>query len=298
MREKCLDIGTIQAFLDGELTSDVLENAAQHISVCSDCALQLATAEEETSFAYSALEQEFNTLVPTQRLWAKINCSIENERKPFWHPVLAFFKNPTVATFASLLIVFGLFIGYLNSGKPNENDLAIKDTKKPIVIENIIIPVPVKSVEKSNPTNTPEKNVRVTSSTEQSNKNYRVVNANLDVKESKRKTAIQNAVPNNTPKTPTATYSYLPGEESYIKTIATLEKTVDSRKDVVLKPSAQYNFAKNIALVDDSINKMKSEVKKNPKNEIAKQLLMASYQNKVDLLNSVAEKTELMASVK
>ncbi len=53
-----------------------------------------------------------------------------------------------------------------------------------------------------------------------------------------------------------------------------------------------------MAVVDDTISKMKSEVKKNPKNEAAKQVLLASYQNKVDLLNSVAEKTELMASLK
>ena len=52
MRDKCFEIGTIQAFLDGELASDVSENIARHLSLCDDCALLLAEAEEETAFAY------------------------------------------------------------------------------------------------------------------------------------------------------------------------------------------------------------------------------------------------------
>ena len=75
MREKCFEIGTIQAFLDGELASAVSENVARHVAVCSDCAVLMAEAEEESAFAFAALESELNTLVPTQRLWSKINQS-------------------------------------------------------------------------------------------------------------------------------------------------------------------------------------------------------------------------------
>lgn len=300
MREKCLDIGTIQAFLDGELASDLAENAARHISACGDCALQLATAEEETATAFYALEQELNSLVPTQRLWAKINDSIEKQRKPFWQPILAFLKNPTVAAFASLLIVFGLFIAYLSSGNRSSDDIAAVSEKKPNTVSATLNSPSVNPINIQNPPDLSEKkdieDTKV-SRAKQDNKNYRIVKANADLNR-------QRSVTSNSPdkdviqKPKAAAYAYLPGEESYIKTIETLEKTVDNRKDEVLKPSAQYNFAKNLALVDDAINKMKSEVRKNPKNETAKQLLMASYQNKVDLLNSVAEKTELMASIK
>jgi hypothetical protein len=51
-----------------------------------------------------------------------------------------------------------------------------------------------------------------------------------------------------------------------------------------------------MAVVNDAIRKMKDVVKKNPKNQSAKQVLYSSYQNKIDLLNSVAEREELMAS--
>jgi hypothetical protein len=87
------------------------------------------------------------------------------------------------------------------------------------------------------------------------------------------------------------------GEESYIKTIATLNTTVANRKDEVLSPSMRYAFERDLAVTDDAITKMKLEVRRNPKNEAAKQILRASYQNKIDLLNSVANKTELMASL-
>jgi hypothetical protein len=88
------------------------------------------------------------------------------------------------------------------------------------------------------------------------------------------------------------------GEESYVKTIATLTETVNNGKDEVLKPAARFAFERDLAVTDDAIKKMSAEVKQNPKNEAAKQILRASYQNKIDLLNSVAEKTELMASIK
>ena len=50
--------------------------------------------------------------------------------------------------------------------------------------------------------------------------------------------------------------------------------------------------------VTDISDRIKAEVRKNPKNDAAKDALRASYQNKIDLLSSVTEKTELMASLK
>jgi hypothetical protein len=40
----------------------------------------LAVAEDENSFVFSALDREMNALVPTQRLWSRINDSIETEK--------------------------------------------------------------------------------------------------------------------------------------------------------------------------------------------------------------------------
>ena len=77
MKENCLDIGIIQAFLDGELAHAESARVSSHVALCDGCASMLAEAENESALVFSALDREFNTLVPTQRLWNRINDSIE-----------------------------------------------------------------------------------------------------------------------------------------------------------------------------------------------------------------------------
>lgn len=294
MRKNCLDIGTIQAFLDGELNDGLLETAADHLAVCDSCAMLLGNAEEESAIAFTALDAELNTLVPTQRLWSKINDSIERERKPFWQTIFAFFKNPTIAAFASLMIVFGLFMTYMNSQAGNETTnlakVSVKQTENITPISTTTLPVSKDSENEISSEDNPVKTVNYPA--ENSKSDFRVVKTvvkeNQTVRQDVKKSSDIEA-----PK-PTV-YQYLPGEESYIKTIATLENTVNTRKDEILKPSERFTFEQNMAVVNDSITKMRREVKKNPRNEAAKEILMSSYQNKVDLLNSVTGKNELMA---
>lgn len=291
MRKDCLDIGTIQAFLDGELSGVLMENAADHLAICDDCAICLANSEEESAIAFTALDAELNTLVPTQRLWAKINGEIEKEKKPFWQTVFAFFKNPTITAFASLLIVFGLFMAYMNSQTKNETPFVAKN------IENKIENIPAVSTSKASSDDLEDEKprienpVKIINQTEKTKPDFRVIKAVVNENQ-----PIRNEIKSPDKVIPqTAAYQYLPGEESYIKTISTLENNVNSRKDEILKPSERFTFEQNLAILNDSITKMRKEVKKNPRNNSAKQILMASYQNKVDLLNSVTEKNELMA---
>ena len=69
MNGNCFEIGTIQAFLDGELASEISLRLTDHIADCDTCARLMAEADEENSFVFSALERELNSLVPTQRIW-------------------------------------------------------------------------------------------------------------------------------------------------------------------------------------------------------------------------------------
>jgi hypothetical protein len=302
MTEKCFDIGTIQAFLDGELASERMEAVSRHVALCDDCAISLAEAEEESAFAFSALEQEFNTLVPTQRLWTKINDSIERENKSFWKPIFAFFSNPTIAAFASLLIVFGLFTALLSSRTETPTNLA---TKTEQTIENAI-PVPT-TVQTSVQTSQSEVNTPalvLASKSDSDKPESRVIKTDLIKREVKSNVNNQKSAPKNSTlnisieNVQLASNENVAGEDSYVKTIATLQETVNSRKDEVLKPSARFAFERDLAVTDNAIKTMRAEVKQNPKNEAAKQILKATYQNKIDLLNSVAEKNELMASLK
>ena len=296
MTEKCFDIGEIQAFLDGELASGKSEAVARHISACDDCAILFATAEEETSFAFSALEQEFNTLVPTERLWTKINDSIEQQRKPFWKPIFAFLLQPSTAAFASLLFVAVVSVTLL-SLKPDAttNYTALTGTNKQTITQPILQNQPLPIVQTRE--NAPAVKEIEAANIKQSKHEIRPVKA-VYVEENKSAGNAKLSTTRN-PDIVTPIYSEnISGEDSYIKTIATLTDTVNTRKDEVLSASARFAFERDLAMTNDAIEKMRREVKKNPNNEAARQILRSSYQNKIDLLNSVAGKTELMASLK
>lgn len=305
MNDQCFDIGTIQAFLDGELSSDKSDKVSHHIASCENCAVFLAEAEEESAIAFSALEQEFNTLVPTQRLWTKINNSIQKEEKSFWKTAAAFFSNQATIAFGSMLIVFSIFTALI-SLQSNKNSV---DVAKKNISDNQSLAV---STVDSGSSALPPKEVL---SLAQNNKkpgvekitkfvkvksDYRITKIISVKKEIPLPTTQRNAY---SPKVKpgisgSETGENVPGEDSYVRTIATLEKTVESRKDEVLRSSARFAFERDLAVSDDAIKKMRAEVQRNPKDEAAKQILRASYQNKIDLLNSVAEKTELMASLR
>lgn len=311
MMRNCLDEGTIQAFLDGELDGATVETVARHVALCDDCAVALSESEREAEFAFSALEQEFDTLVPTHRLWTKINASLEQDAKSrsLWQKITAAVSGwgfqmsmPTVAAFASLLIVFGLFVALFSIKPENNNEFtAQKPEQKQDKVVAVNDPAPTAlRAEEDTPIPSADETVKADFAPEKpqaikanftkpeySNKNTR---APREIKDRRPPTDIQTPV--------VTSLAYLPGEESYVKTIATLSESVDSRKDVVLKPSARFAYEKDMAVIDDAIVKMRAEVKKNPNNKAAKRVLYASYQNKIELLNAVTEKTELMASLK
>lgn len=308
MKEICLDEGTIQAFLDGELGDARMDAATRHLALCEECALLLSTAEEESAFAFSALDGELNTLVPTQRLWLKINDSIaeEKRRHSFWFNFTSFvtglslkISNPSVAAFASLLIVAGLFtVLLLSRPMPQNGEVTVYEPN--VSSTEIANAEPPSSLPDRTVTDEKEKNLddnppsTVAASNDRSNKNEKFSAANANYVNNNRKPKIENP----TPKPEIVVPQYLPGEETYIRTIANLSETVNNQKDSVMKPSSRFSFERDLAVIDDAIDKMKAEVKKNPKNEAAKEILFASYQNKINLLNSVTERTELMASIR
>ena len=287
MNMDCLDIGIIQAFLDGELRQDETARVSGHIATCDACAFMLADAEEESAIVFPALERELNTLVPTQRLWNKINDSIQTERRPFWHKAWAFLTvalmNPSIAVAAVLLIVVGIFAVLLtNRNAPGDVTVA-ENTPKVSLPTVVTAPAPpiVANTGDTVVTTTPRPAVSIERAS------YRPEILRVSVTKADYKVTPQPATVNG----------YMPGEESYIKTISSLNGTVKEQKDDVLRPSERIAYERDMAVVNDTIAKMRTEVKKNPRNASAKEVLYSSYQNKIDLLNSVAQKEELVASL-
>jgi len=293
MNTKCYDIGIIQAFLDGELASDLAAKVTNHVAACDACALALADAEEGSAVVFAALEREFNTLVPTQRLWNRINDSIAVEKQQtslfgkVWAFLTANLGGPSFAVAASVLVVFGIFA-------------AVWGLKAPQQISN----VPAVAVNAPSIANIPTPVVNPASQDKQFAAKPTLATSRMSDtvaevrKNSRREYQVINAVQPVAPKAVVNNAGYLPGEESYVKTIASLSQSVSDQKDTIMRPSERVSYERDMAVVNDSIKRMRDEVRKNPKNESAKQVLYSSYQNKIDLLNSVAQKEELVASLK
>ena len=294
MKENCLDVGIIQAFLDGEISHTETARVSGHIAVCDACAAMLAEAEDESAIVFPALEREFNTMVPTQRLWNKINDSLatERERGPFWKKAWAFpavaIANQSLAAAAGFLIVIGIFAAVWMNRNPVSSEIAMNE-------DPVSTTPSTTTISSTGNTATPATldsltGEQVTVETPEPPAKFVRTDYRPDNRRGISSSAVSSSAANSG--------SYMPGEESYVKTIASLNKTVDEQKDGVLRPGERMSYERDMAVVDDAITKMRKEVKRNPKNESAKQVLYSSYQNKIDLLNSVAQKEELVASLR
>ena len=289
MKRDCLDVGTIQAFLDSELSKDELGRVATHLGRCDDCALMLATAEDESAIVFPALEREFDTLVPTQRLWTKINGEIETERsnRPFWSgartSLAAFFGNPSIAVACGILLFVGIgSIFYLSRTTTSViNTPTVAKVTTPASIS--VPPATVNTEVRDEIIVPPVSNI---------------------TKASVRRRDLVGAVRASAIKKEAVTASPIPaeigtlGEESYVRTIVSLSKTVEVQKETLLRPGERISYERDLAVVDSAIDRMRKEVRKDPKNDSARQVLYSSYQSKIDLMNSVTQKEELVASLR
>lgn len=285
MKNDCLDIGIIQSFLDGELANREMSRVSTHVATCNSCATMLAQAEDESAIVFPALARELDTLVPTQRLWNRINESlvIEKQNASIWQKALAFvrtaFTSPSITVAAGLLIVAGVFAMLMIDRTPSSTKLAVNETTPKFDPPTFV------------PTTAPINFGDETEASSAPATAFRPERASF--RTDSRRPNVYKPQPSSA-----TTADYMPGEESYVKTISNLTKTVDEQKTGgVLRPSQRVAYERDMAVVDDAITKMRAALKRNPKNESAKQVLYSSYKNKIDLLNSVTQKEELIASL-
>ena len=306
MNGKCFEIGTIQAFLDGETTPDVSLRLSDHIASCDACARALAAADEESSLVFSTLERELNTLVPTQRLWTRINdtIAVEKSNVPFWQKMLnsvtASLLNPSFAAAAGILLVLGMFAVVIRVNDNSAGPFIVENQPQPPVAGNTgnetsrVTEAPVTIGSQPVPADTgSEKPLVGTSKLGPQEIRALAASVNANSREIRAQKADLRISP-----TALGANGYLPGEESYVKTISELKENVDQQKDAVMTPSTRVSYERDMAVVNDSITRMREVVKKNPRNQAARQVLYSSYQDKIDLLNSVAQREELLVSLR
>lgn len=305
---KHLDIGTIHAFLDGELSGDALERAAAHFSLCDACSNRMLEAESETDAVMQAFAAENSYAVPTQRIWARINNEIDQIAPVSASPQVSAWQNaaawlgfnklsPLAAPSAAftlgvaLVAVFTFHNFRPVDPEPKPVQVAVNN-ESPVAI--VGAKPPASDLRSGAQTAAPSSAIKTQSPKRLGDFEVTKANYRAQEKSSRKNSVITNkqlkpAVDLNAP---------LVEERLYLDAINDLSQTVASSDEEVMRPSFRVEYEQNIALMDRAIDKMQKQVRRNPKDENAKRILFASYQNKIDLLNTVAEKSQLMATLR
>ena len=272
---KCLDEGILQSYFDGELSSDRMESVTAHLASCLNCSAVARELESENSLVATALATEFDLSVPTERLRQRIDAAVaglqavtaQSETSSglrSWFQALSglFSFSPQRAfAYAALVVVLAFatifaVIRWRHLSVSPKDTLAIAPNVQPKSA-----PVPIA---------TP--------------------NELLAVRPSKPTTIVRKQRP-QTPQlagTNQPAVKLMPGERSYLKTIAALDSTIKTGRRP-MRPALQAEYERNLALVDRALAVTRTAAKNNPNDPDAAEFMFSAYQSKVDLLNTVAD---------
>ncbi|HEY6660843.1 MAG TPA: hypothetical protein VI031_06865 [Pyrinomonadaceae bacterium] len=272
---RCLDEAKLQSYFDGELSIDMMESVTSHLASCVTCAAAARELEEESALLTSALAAEFELSVPTEQLRQRIDAAVLGERISFakttqktgFFAGLLNFGTQRTLGYASLAVVlaFAAILGVVKMRNTSEPPAVVTTNSKtpeqqqiakaaPVPEDQAIPPVKISSPVKT-PTLVAYHPVKVVRTT---------------------------AAPTPSP------VKLLPGERTYLQTIARLDTTINSNKKA-MRPSLQVEYERNLAVVDRAIAATRSAAKSNPNDPDAADFMFAAYQSKVDLLNTIAD---------
>lgn len=279
---RCLDEATLQTYFDGELSGEMMESATLHLAACSTCAAAAREIEEEINLMMTALAPEFEASVPTERLRERIDAAVLDLRVgaassparsglgAFISSLLNFGTQRTLG-YASLVMVlaFAAIFGLVKL-KTTAPQAPIAETQQPQVKkvdeQVAVVPPQVETVQAEGP-----------------------VAGNYTNKKPGIKVNTIKTTANRTDSTPASVpVKLLPGERSYLQTIARLDTTIKANQKS-MRPSLQVEYERNLAVVDRAIAATRSAAKSNPNDPDAADFMFAAYQSKVDLLNTIAD---------
>ena len=281
--KECLQEEVLQSYLDGELHGQRMEQVTIHLSSCVSCSNLARQLEQENSLLASALAPEFESAVPSERLRQRIDAAIATARIDAaasetgvrnWLSSLSdlFTIRPQRAlAYASLMLIvgFGAIMAMMRwQTVPTSTTDSLIATATPA-------PSP-------EPTTAPRVNSAPPSSEPKGTKST-VPNE----RRRQRGSAIAARTISRPNETAAPHVKLLPGERSYLQTIAQLDSTLKSDKGR-MKPEVQAEYQRNLAFVDRTLAVARTAAKTNPNDPDATEFMFSAYQSKVDLLNTVA----------
>ena len=296
MRE-CLDEGILQSYFDGELSGHELESVTSHLAACDTCAVTAREIEAESLVMATALAPEFDAAVPTEQLRRRIDAAIAGMQRrslavsdsstfsvrAWLQSLLAPLSNAPQRTFsyAGLILVLG-FAAVLGITQLRNNST--------VPTQEAVASRPNTTI--SNPPSVTRENLgAVPAPAPEAQQTVAVITATVTAKRNSprpRNLNPTNVVASDAAVQPEAKVKLLPGERSYLQTIAKLDSTIKS-SNRPMRPSLQAEYQRNLALVDRALAATRDAAKKNPNDPDAAEFMMAAYENKVNLLNAVAE---------
>jgi hypothetical protein len=284
--KECPDEGRLQSFFDGELPAEMMEKTARHVASCATCARAAREVESENAIFLQALEPEMVAGVPTEQLRMRIAEAIAEMNSPLrqaasdpvgrssWLASLTelFRFTPQRATaFAGMLAI--IILGSVFAAVKLRNEQKASPTSKMPIVK-VTPPAPI-----AGPTDSPrfgppddQRTEQVTSRDSRSNR-ARPFDA----------LATEDRL---------AGVKLIPGEESYLRTIAGLDVGLKGGQRS-MSPATRAEYERNLKLVDYAIAATRSKAKRSPHDPDAAEFMFAAYQSKIDLLSTMTETARL-----
>ncbi|MDQ1559307.1 MAG: hypothetical protein QOD32_2367 [Pyrinomonadaceae bacterium] len=322
--DTCLDEGTLQAYLDGELSPDVSNNMAAHLAACAPCAASARAAEQELALFSEAYAPALSAVsVPTEKLRARLDEAIAELNAPqrgfaktpaVASPLRAFFGSlvaslttftPRQATaFASFLVAVALLLVFAlmqTPDRPNtpnrpQEIAQVNQTPVPSVVQSSTA-----RNDASSAVQTPGEEDKTPALAASGERRPAFVKAGLNTRAQAATTAREGrdnasevATNVTTTTAPPATNNepVLADEKTYLSSIASLTSAIETQGAEGMSPTLRAEYERNLAVVNQAIVSSRVAARRNPQDTDAKEFLRAAYQNKVELLSAVADQTQ------
>jgi anti-sigma factor RsiW len=284
--KECPDEGRLQSFFDGELPAEVMEETARHVASCAICTRAAREVESENAIFLQALEPELSAGVPTEQLRMRITGAIVERDSPLrqaardpvgrssWLASLTelFRFTPQRATaLAGILavIILGSVFAVVRLRNGQE---ASPPPKMPVVK---VTPPEAIAVPTDSPRSSPPDAQLIKQVTSRDSRSTRPPQFDALATEDRL-----------------AGVKLIPGEESYLRTIAGLDVGLKGGQRS-MSPATRAEYERNLKLVDYAIAATRSKAKRSPHDPDAAEFMFAAYQSKIDLLSTMTETARL-----